>query len=196
MSKGLAILFIALALGIGVAIGFVIGVAASEAGQALLSDLGEDEKKADLSNPTKVEHPGFAFEHPSNWTIDKEASEDPSHYLMLYTPGGSYLELTYEDELAEVKSDNDLIAENLQLNESRFEGYLDGAQRSEFDTYGKFKGKGVKIVGRSYGLRMIVRIFCYAKDEKTLTIVEEVYGMDSGLVQPGFDHIERTLVLR
>jgi hypothetical protein len=197
MSKGLAILFIGVALCVGGFVGFVLGIATSEAGKELLSGMNYEEEPADIQNAVTLDQPGYRLQHPGNWTFDlSNPDHDPAHYFFLDTPGGSYFELSFEEDGADPEADYDVAQENLDYLVSRFESVLKSPTRMPFQKFGKFQGRGLEMTGRSFGNKVTVRLFSMVDGTKTLTISQFVYEMDREHLQPGLDLIERTLELK
>ncbi len=197
MSKGIVALIAVAAFMVGGVVGCITGVAVSEAGREILSGATMVEREADVSNPVTITQPGFTLRHPSNWKYDlTNANHDPEHYFYLDTPGGSYIEVSFEEKGTDPTVEYDVAQENLDMKLSQYEDYLSSPSTVPFDTYGKFKGKGVILTGRYLGSGITMRAFSYVEGEKTLIILEHVYEMDLKLVKPGMDLIESSLTLK
>jgi hypothetical protein len=197
VSKGIVALIAVAAFMVGGVVGCVTGVAVSEAGRELLSGATLVEREADVRNPVTITQPGFTLQHPGNWEYDlTNANHDPEHYFYIDTPGGSYIEVSFEEKGTDPNVEYDVAQENLDLKLSQYEDYVSSPTTVPFDTYGKFKGKGVILTGRYLGSRITMRAFSYVEGEKTLVVFEHTYDMDRNLVKPGMDLIERSLTLK
>jgi hypothetical protein len=197
VSKAIVALLVVAGLAVGGTIGFIVGVATSEAGRELLSSMNMMEEAADLSKPVTVSQQGFEFQHPANWVIDESAEgEDPAHYFFLTTPGGSHIEVTYEENDVAISGDYDGVLANLESKVEQYQDFLNGSESVDFKSFGSLQGEGCTIKGRDFGNAVSVRVFSCAKGESTLIIAEYVYEMDRKLLQPGLDLVERTFVMK
>jgi hypothetical protein len=197
VSKAIVALLVVAGLAVGGFIGFIVGVAASEAGRELLTSMNMVEEKADVGRPKTVSQAGFEFQHPGNWEMDMtNADHDLGHYFYLSTPGGSFIEVTFEENDVAMAEGPDGVTANLDSKIDQYESYINAAEHTDFKTYGNLTGEGSAINGREFGNKITVRAFSCAKGESTLIIAEYVYEMDRRLLQPGLDLIERTFVLK
>jgi hypothetical protein len=197
VSKAIVALLVVAGLAVGGVIGFIVGVATSEAGRELLTSMNMVEEKADVGRPKTVSQAGFEFQHPGNWEMDMtNADHDLGHYFYLSSPGGSFIEVTYEENDVAMADGPDGVATNLESKLEQYESYINAAEHTDFKTYGSLTGEGRTLKGREFGNKVSVRVFSCARGESTLVIAEYVYEMDRKLLQPGLDLIERTFVMK
>ena len=173
----------------GGVVGFVIGVAGSKFVEDIAGEFNPTEEDAEIGNPQSFDGIAYGFQYPSNWSIDEDLSYDLEHYISVDSPGGSYIVVEFEEYASDTE-------EVLQAEIAELGDYVAGAQYTFFGSYGSYEGSGVSITVRSSGFGETYRIFCYSEGEMTVTITEYVFEMDRKMVQPGFELIERTMVLK
>ena len=180
-------LYIAIALFVGIVIGFALGVMTSEAGKKLLEDFLASEARAQVDRPRSLERPRFRVEYPRNWKVDSDDEDyDPDGLFSIDSPGSSYVQFTF----SQGENDLDTILE-IYLNQ--FRDLMSGEKEEALLRYAGFEGKGIMLQGKIMGFRERIRILALHAEGVTVTVVELAPISDLNLVQPGLDLIESSL---
>ena len=191
---------IALAVGGGLAAGFVLGnvtgffagVYSTKAGREFLEDLATTEGAADTKHPHEINRKGFRLKYPGNWTIDtKDEDYDPDHLFTIESPGSSFtmMIITPEptDPADDIRSMVDAYVPKL----------LKDPRRTPFTKWGAYLGRGVELRGRVMGInRGGLRIFAHASPTVSFTVVELYFDDDLTMVKPGLQLIASSFSLR
>ncbi|MBI5545117.1 MAG: hypothetical protein HY901_14600, partial [Deltaproteobacteria bacterium] len=152
---------------VGGGLGFLGGVLSVPAARSFFAGMFEDERQADVAHPKRFERPGFRFDYPGNWKIDREDSDfDPDHLVSVESPGASFAMVIVAapelDPAAATRAQEEAFSKKL------FRGQ---ATRTPFQKWGRFQGEGVDLGGRILGLSPgAVRVFSFRAGEATFTV--------------------------
>jgi len=187
---GFVALFSVVSAFAGGVIGFLVGVGTSAFGQEVFDEVSMIEERAEIENPVTLNQSLYTLQYPGNWSIDYQREDyDAEHFFYIDTPGGSYIEVTVE----EFGSDPQ---ESLDEKLEWYEEYFNYPEYSDITRYGSYTGSGKIVKCRGLGYGETYRFFAYSDGNKTFTVIEYIYDMDSDLCKPGFDLIERTLKIK
>jgi hypothetical protein len=183
-------LFIAIALIVGIVMGFALGVMTSKAGKQLLDDLLAIESRAEVDRPQSLERPRFRVEYPGNWKIDSDDEDyDPDGLISIDSPGSSYVQLTFSQD----EGDLDSI---LEIYLDQFRELMSEEKEEALFRYAGMEGKGVTLRGKVMGYQERIRIFALHSQGITVTVAELAPISDLKLVQPGLNLIEKSLRIK
>jgi hypothetical protein len=175
-----------LSLVAGGVLGFIGGVASSE----LVTGLFE---MPDIAQPRNLVRERFQLQYPSNWKVDvDDETYDPDHMFRIESPNAAFVMF----KLYDGKSN---LEDLLQNRISAFDELFDYPTISNFERYGQFSGNGAILRGKSAeehgGIRITIKVFCFYKDNMTVTIVQ--YYLDDTLeyVEDGLTLIEDSFSL-
>lgn len=180
-----------LSLGIGLTVGFFLGVGATKAGAAFLKDFTTSEAPAEVARPMSYSGAGFSFRYPGNWKVKAEAEKnEPAHHVNVESPGSCVAMIFSFDVRIEpatsVRAQVDAFVPKLMASPAR----------STFGTWGKYSGEGALLRGKLLGLSPgSLRVFSHATEARSFVIVEQCYDEDMKAVKPGFDLVERSFDL-
>lgn len=172
--------------------GFFAGVYSTRAGSEFIDDLFEQEKPADVKNAVVLARPSFALKYPGNWKIDSTDEDyDPDHNFSIDSPGSCFVNLTIFDAATDP-------TENVEGQIAAYAAKLiRDPTRTDFDTWGSFRGSGALLRGNLLGLLPgYVRLFSAAVDERSFVIIEFCYDEDAKMVEPGLRLIESSFAFR
>jgi hypothetical protein len=147
------------------------------------------ERPADVAHAQTHEGKGFRVRYPGNW----HASPTPGTpgKVSLETPGASSVEI----EVHEAKCDP---IEEVALRLATYgEHLVQGGERQELLTWGRYSGAGVVVTGKLGGLVPgAVTIFCASMGQRSFTVIALVHDEDRAQVEPGLRLVEESFELR
>ena len=179
----------ALALPLGLAVGFALGIYSTEFGKELLAVATSSEEPADVANPQAIERDHFQAKYPGNWTIARNDEHfDIDQYFSIDTAGKSYI-------LFSINRVNTSPQDNVQDSIDYYSKVLQVSETTSFDKWGKYSGVGVHLVGDYVGTPSEVRIFGHTSGKLSFTVTEFFNTATRQLVKSGYELIETTFVL-
>ncbi len=186
----LAIAIVAFIAGGG--LGFAAGVLSVKGARDFATSMVRSERPADVAQPVTVDRPEFRFQHPGNWTVDSKANDyDPEHLFSVDSPGLSFaLFIVAEGELSPKSSvDAQVAAQTSKV--------IKGATQTPLTRWGAHAGEGVLLTGKQLGITPgTILVFAFREHDITYTVVESTFDEDRANVQPAFDLIARTFVVK
>ena len=170
-------------------VGFFSGFATGGNHGGFFADLFATESRAKIKNPKRIDRLGYSVDYPSNWTIDRSDPEfDLDHYLMLESPGGSYVWFMFSG-----------AEDPEEAAATQVESYSEGMRAmkvDDFSEYGNLEGIGKRVSGRYFAFRVEVNIFCALQGETAVTIIEFAYLEDLPLAKPGFELVRDSFLMK
>jgi hypothetical protein len=137
------------------------------------------------TTPTTLARPGFTLDYPSNWTVDRADEDyDPDHMFSIDPSDGAMIMFVIAD--AELD-----VGKVLESNATSQRERMPRAQRTDFDRWGKYTGRGFTLHGKAAGLVWsTARVFVFRAGGKTITITEFTPDDEAAQHAPGFRMIE------
>ena len=114
----------------------------------------------------------FSLKYPEKWKIDKEDPDyDPDGLFSIEAPDDQNMIMFFLFNTV-VDADEMLTEQIKALSES----VLKNPEVTDFDDWGKYKGKGKILKGKFLGtLKGHIRLFFYADDHKSMLVMEQFY---------------------
>ena len=114
----------------------------------------------------------FSLKYPEKWKIDKEDPDyDPDGLFSIDAPDEQNMIMFFVFNTV-VDADEMLTEQIKALSES----VLKNPDVTDFDEWGRYKGKGKILKGKFLGsLKGYIRLFFYADDHKSMLVMEQVY---------------------
>lgn len=173
-------------LPIGLATGFITGVAATEFGQEILEAAVTLEEPADVAAPQKVATASFSVEYPGNWKLDEDSeTNDPVTYFSADTPGSNY----FQANLYDYKTDPQA---NVDDQIEYYKNLLSRVETQPLNKWGQYSGAGAHLKGKYFGNKSEVRVFSSSTESESFVVVEFFDTASAACVSPGFDLIAHT----
>ncbi len=174
----------------GGAMGFLLGVASTDAGSQFLEDMVEQEQQAEVGSPKTLKRKRFKLLYPANWKIDvADEDYDPDSMFSIDSPGSSYVLFM----LGNLEVDPDSAVKD-QID--AFTRLMGTPSVERFESYGKLQGKGAVLKGRIMGVRTTVKVFCCYLNGVAVIIVQQYPDEDLKYVKDGLLLIENSFVLQ
>ena len=182
-------LVVVVVLFVGVVVGFVLGVASTDAGKAFFADVLEDEQVAQVSRPNTIVREKFKLKYPSNWNINVEDKDyDPDGMFSIHSPGSAFVMFAF---VAGETTPEDSLRAQIRP----FEKKMVHPTVSQFEKYGRYSGKGAIMKGRIMGMRTTVKLFSFRQNDLEVMMTQYCLDEDMIRVQPGFRLIEGSFAL-
>lgn len=114
----------------------------------------------------------FSLKYPEKWKIDKEDPDyDPDGLFSIDAPDDQNMIMFFVFNTV-VDADEMLTEQIKALSES----VLKNPDVTDFDEWGRYKGKGKILKGKFLGsLKGHIRLFFYADDHKSMLVMEQMY---------------------
>lgn len=186
----LAVLLTAIvAFPLGLVAGFALGIYSTDLGKEMLAVATSKEEFADVAQPKSIARDHFQLKYPGNWKLaENDEHFDIEQYFSIDTPGYAYVAF-------DIRQVDASPQDNVQDWVEYFNKLVRVSGRTSFDTWGKYSGVGVELVGDYVGEPCVVRIFSYTSEDLSFTVTEFYDTATKQHVRPGFDLVEATFEL-
>jgi hypothetical protein len=173
-----------------VAVAFLImGIATTQAGRELFTDILQNEQVPQVSHPKTVVRDKFKLEYPSNWNIDvKDEEYDPDRMFMIKSPGSTFVMFA----LIVGKTTPE---ECLRIQMRPFEKKMARPSVVRFERYGRYTGKGATLKGRLRGIPSTVKLFSFRQGDLEVMMTQYCPDEDQYQVQSGLRLIEKSFMM-
>lgn len=137
-------------------------------------------------NMKSITRDSFSLKYPEKWKIDKEDPDyDPDGLFSIDAPDDQNMIMFFVFNTV-VDADEMLTEQIKALSES----VLKNPEVTDFDEWGKYKGKGKTLKGKFLGsLKGYIRLFFYADEHKSMLVMEQVYDSASADVKAELNSI-------
>lgn len=168
---------------------FLLGMYSTEYGKEILAHAMSHEVPANVTELQTIARDHFELKYPGNWKL-ASADEffDIDHYFGIDTAGYSYV-------LFDINQVDASPEDSVRNTVDYYDKAIRVSGRYLFDTWGKYNGTGIKLVGEFAGEPCIVRIFSYSSVDRSFIVTEFFDVATEPLVQPGFELVESTFEL-
>lgn len=175
---------------LGLVAGFALGIYSTDFGKELLEVATSSEEPADVARPKSIARDHFQLKYPGNWKLARNDEYfDIEQYFSIDTPGYSYV-------LFDIRRVDASPQDSVQDSMEYYSKLVRVSDRTSFDTWGKYSGVGVELVGDYVGEPCVVRIFSHTSGDLSFTVTEFFDTGTKQHVRPGFDLVEATFELR
>ena len=119
-----------------------------------------------------IDRDSFSLKYPEKWKIDKEDPDyDPDALFSIDAPDDQNMIMFFLFNM--VIDADDMLDEQVKAMSG---SVLKNPEVTEFNEWGKYKGKGKILKGKFLGVfKGTIRLFFYADDYKSMLVMEYVY---------------------
>lgn len=186
VTKTVLLICCGVSLAVGLGIGFLAGVAATDFGRDFLEGITTSERPALIDEPKLLRRPRFRLSYPENWRIAAaEADYDPDTNFSIDSPGSAYIIFL----IGHGETDP---AENVQHQVDAYRQLMPRLTTEQFSDFGRYSGAAVKMKGRMFGIPTTVCAYSFCREGLTFIVVEQCPNEDLQHVEPGFDLIRKS----
>jgi len=136
-----------------------------------------------------VNDQGVAFLYPNGWHF-KQETRDHQSWISIESPEGALVSLTIYDQSMEPRQLSEMILDNLK---GQFPG---AAARPATGKVGGFDAEGYAMSFIHRGVPFTAHILSFRGGRLSFTLVTQAADAQMSSVQPGFDLIKNTLVVK
>jgi hypothetical protein len=144
-----------------------------------------------VDDPEVISRDGFSLQHPRNWFVDaSDDNYDPDHQFTIEPRiGDAVVKVIVYDRAVDPEAELDASLETLAK-------LMELGDATPFDRWGSYQGVGREIAARIDGRDYSLRLFCASLERRSVEVWELAAGGIRERMEPGFDLIRRSFVLR
>ncbi|MFT5525627.1 MAG: hypothetical protein ACI9G1_000560 [Pirellulaceae bacterium] len=186
ISKTLLLICCGATLLLGLLVGFVAGVASTNAGSEFLESIVSLERPAEIDDPKSVERPKFHLSYPGNWEVaDDEEDYDPDTHFSIDSPGDAFtMFMIGEGEIDPV--------DTVQQQVLAFRRIMPNLTTENFGEFGQYSAAAAKMKGRMFGIPTTVWAYSFQHEGHAFIVTEQCADEDLQNVEPGFKLIRES----
>ncbi|MEE9294337.1 MAG: hypothetical protein V3W34_05135 [Phycisphaerae bacterium] len=144
----------------------------------------------DLSNWETISRSGFRLRYPANWWVnDDEEAYDRDHYFTIEPMQFALVTFHFRDEPSDPAKQSAAAFEHQKKT-------FEGVGHKSFGEWAGHSGAGIEYIGAEEGAAYRIRIFSASSSTRSFTVVEWAYMYDEDVVEPGFQMIRDSFVLK